>query len=119
MTKEIKDLLKNLSAKEREVIVLLFGLDNGIAHPVEMISSLYGVEKEVILQIATETLNKLSVSKEELTELAQKVAQSHPKVKRWKVRKVNLFGHSPKSAKKSLKIFDEMEKMFNESDSKK
>ncbi len=59
MKEEIKDLLEKLSPKERSVTVLLFGLDGHTMSP-EEIGTLYGVEKDVILQILDEVKKKYS-----------------------------------------------------------
>ena len=88
MTTDIKDLFKDLSAKEQDVIVLMFGLtgDNR-CRPAEEIGAMYGVDKDTILQIAQQALAKLPVSAEELKaigekaaeELKNKIAQSKPR----------------------------------------
>ena len=71
MKNEIENLLKNLSQKERDVIVLLFGL-NGFKRTSEEIAALYGVEEDLILQVAEEALAKLSVSANELNAIIEK-----------------------------------------------
>lgn len=57
MKEKIKDLLEKLSPKERSVTILLFGLDGHTMSP-EEIGTLYGVEKDVILQIFDEVKKK-------------------------------------------------------------
>ena len=74
MTEEIKDLFKNLSIKERDVVVLLFGL-NGLAKTPEEIAALYGVDKNEILQIAEHGLAKIPATVDDLKLLAQKAQE--------------------------------------------
>ena len=80
MTEEIKDLFKNVSLKERDVVVLLFGLNGGIAKTPEEIAALYGVDKNEILQIAEHGLAKIPATVDDLKLLAQK-AQEELKTK--------------------------------------
>ena len=74
MTEEIKDLFKNVSLKERDVVVLLFGL-NGLAKTPEEIAALYGVDKNEILQIAEHGLAKIPATVDDLKLLAQKTQE--------------------------------------------
>jgi len=86
MTEEVKDILKNLSAKERDVIILLFGL-GGFPKSPEEIAQLYGVDKDTIMQIAEQALPKVPATIEELKtisekaqkELKRKIAERKPK----------------------------------------
>ena len=80
MTEEIQDLFKNVSLKERDVVVLLFGLNGGIAKTPEEIAALYGVDKNEILQIAEQGLAKIPATVDDLKLLAQK-AQEELKTK--------------------------------------
>ena len=68
MKEEIKNLLTNLSQKERSIIVSLFGLD-GCPRSPEEIGTLFGVEKDVILQIADDVEKRypelMALAKEE------------------------------------------------------
>lgn len=75
MTKEIKDLLKNLSFRERDVIRLLFGLDDGRSRTPEEIAALFGVSKDEIIKIAESGLSKLPISFEELKSMCEKAAE--------------------------------------------
>ena len=68
MKEKIKNLFKNLSQKEQDVIVLLFGLGNLPKSP-EEIGALFGVDKSEIIQVAEQALTKLPVSAEELKNL--------------------------------------------------
>ena len=75
MTKEAKDLFKNVSPKERDVVVLLFGLNGGLAKTPEEIAALYGVDKNEILQIAEHGLAKIPATVDDLKLLAQKAQE--------------------------------------------
>lgn len=99
MAEEAKDLFKNVSLKERDVVVLLFGL-NGIAKTPEEIAALYGVDKNEILQIAEHGLAKIPATVDDLKLLAQKaqeelktkLAQKKPdtKQKKWDSKLLNI-----------------------------
>ena len=80
MTEEAKDLFKNVSLKERDVVVLLYGLNGGIAKTPEEIAALYGVDKNEILQIAEHGLAKIPATVDDLKLLVQK-AQEELKTK--------------------------------------
>ena len=80
MTEEIKDLFKNVSPRERDVIRLLLGLDDGRPRTPEEIAALYGVDKNEILQIAEHGLAKIPATVDDLKLLAQK-AQEELKTK--------------------------------------
>lgn len=100
MTKEAKDLFKNVSPKERDVVVLLYGLNGGIAKTPEEIAALYGVDKNEILQIAEHGLAKIPATVDDLKLLAQKaqeelktkLAQKKPdtKPKKWDSELLNI-----------------------------
>ena len=72
MTEEIKNLLKNLSPKEHDVIRLLFGLDDGRYRTCEEIASLYGVDADMVTKVAEEALPKIPATTEELKAIAEK-----------------------------------------------
>ena len=72
MTEEIKDLFKNVSPRERDVIRLLLGLDDGRPRTPEEIAALYGVDKNEILQIAEHGLAKIPATVDDLKLFAQK-----------------------------------------------
>lgn len=80
MTEGIKDLFKNVSPRERDVIRLLLGLDDGRPRTPEEIAALYGVDKNEILQIAEHGLAKIPATVDDLKLLAQK-AQEELKAK--------------------------------------
>lgn len=56
---DLTEILSDLSQKERDVIVLLFGLDGSPKRTPEEIGELYGVDKNEILNIANQTITKL------------------------------------------------------------
>ena len=56
----IKNALNNLKEKEKNVIVLRFGLENNEKHTLEKIENSYGVTKECIRQIEKRALNKIA-----------------------------------------------------------
>ena len=56
---DLTGVLSDLSSKERDVIVLLFGLDGSPKRTPEEIGELYGVDKNEILNIAKQTITKL------------------------------------------------------------
>ena len=74
MTEEIKDLLRNLSPKELDVIILLFGLE-GFPKSPEEIAQLYGVDKDTILQLAEQALPKVLATIEELKAISEKAQE--------------------------------------------
>lgn len=57
---DIKNALNNLKEKEKNVIVLRFGLENNEKHTLEEIGNSYGVTKECIRQIEKRALNKIA-----------------------------------------------------------
>lgn len=97
MENEIKDLLENylksLSQKERDVIMLLFGL-GGYRHTPEEIACLYGVDANMIIEIADQALSKIkkSIPKEELKFVLDNIGEdeSAPLLKENDVLEVSL-----------------------------
>lgn len=59
---EIKMALENLKEKEKNVIVLRFGLENQERKTLEEIGNSYGVTKECVRQIEKRALNKIATS---------------------------------------------------------
>lgn len=60
MLEDIKNMLNQLSQKEREVLILRFGLDNdGNKKTLDEIGSMYGVSRERIRQIENRAISKL------------------------------------------------------------
>ena len=56
---DLTEILSDLSSKERDVIVLLFGLDGSPKRTPEEIGALYGVDKNEILNIAKHAITNL------------------------------------------------------------
>jgi len=61
LKKEIKFALNNLKEKEKNVIVLRFGLEDKDKQTLEQIGNTYGVTKECIRQIEKRALNKMAL----------------------------------------------------------
>jgi RNA polymerase primary sigma factor len=53
------ELLKTLSRRERDVLKLRFGWENGNAHTLEEVSDLFGITRERVRQIETRAFAKL------------------------------------------------------------
>ena len=63
LLKDIHNVLKNLGPRERDIIVLRFGLDNGINRTYEEVGRMVGITRERTRQIelkALRTLKQLS-----------------------------------------------------------
>ena len=60
LKKDINNALENLKEKEKNVIVLRFGLQNNTKKTLEEIGNSYGVTKECIRQIEKRALNKIA-----------------------------------------------------------
>ena len=60
LKKDIKKALENLKEKEKNVIVLRFGLEDKQKQTLEEIGNSYGVTKECIRQIEKRALNKIA-----------------------------------------------------------
>lgn len=59
LREEIDEMLKGLSSREREVIILRFGLETGHPMTLEEVGKRFGVTRERIRQIETAALRKL------------------------------------------------------------
>ncbi|PWT94475.1 MAG: hypothetical protein C5B53_13075 [Candidatus Melainabacteria bacterium] len=59
MRQDIVELLAALSARERDVLRLRFGLNDGQQRTLEEIATLYGVTKQQVRKIAVKALSKL------------------------------------------------------------
>ena len=60
MLDDIKDMLEQLSQKERDVLILRFGLNNdGNKKTLDEIGSIYGVSRELIRKIQNRAISKL------------------------------------------------------------
>ena len=75
MTEEIKDLFKNLSPKERDVLTLILGLDDGRVRTPEEVGTLFGVDEGEIIKIAECGLAKIPVTDDDLKSLAEKARE--------------------------------------------
>ena len=62
LKKDIKKALENLKEKEKNVIILRFGLEDKEKRTLEEIGNSYGVTKECIRQIEKRALNKIANS---------------------------------------------------------
>ena len=63
LKKDIKSALECLKNKEKDVIVLRFGLEEGKKKTLEEIGNIYGVTKECIRQIEKRAIKKISSTK--------------------------------------------------------
>ncbi|MHB9033947.1 MAG: RNA polymerase sigma factor RpoD [Anaerolineae bacterium] len=59
LKQQMHDILGSLTAREREVLSLRFGLTDGEAHTLEEVGQLFGVTRERIRQIEAKALRKL------------------------------------------------------------
>jgi RNA polymerase primary sigma factor len=59
LKRQVEDVLETLTARERRVIELRFGLDDGVLHTLGEIGAELGVTRERIRQIETKALRKL------------------------------------------------------------
>ena len=56
---KIKEVLSELTEREREIIKMRFGLGTGITHTLEEVGEVFGVTRERIRQIEAKTLEKI------------------------------------------------------------
>lgn len=59
LKEDVKELLNYLSPREKKIIVMRFGLDDGVAHTLEEVGAEFGVTRERIRQIEAKVLEKL------------------------------------------------------------
>lgn len=59
LKEDVKDLLNYLSPRERKIISMRFGLEDGVAHTLEEVGADFGVTRERIRQIEAKVLEKL------------------------------------------------------------
>lgn len=59
LKKELREILKDLPEREREIIKARFGLEDGVAHTLEEVGEMFKVTRERIRQIETKTLERL------------------------------------------------------------
>jgi len=59
LLERVDEVLSSLSDREKQVIRLRFGIDDGYAHTLDQIGRTFGVSRERIRQIEERALNKL------------------------------------------------------------
>ncbi|MCX7727266.1 MAG: sigma-70 family RNA polymerase sigma factor [Chitinispirillaceae bacterium] len=59
LREQIKEVLNSLSPKEREIIVMRFGLDDGRIKTLKEIGEIFNISRERVRQIETKALSKL------------------------------------------------------------
>ncbi|BCX15403.1 MAG: RNA polymerase sigma factor SigA [Candidatus Parcubacteria bacterium] len=59
LREQLKKAIQSLSPKERRVISLRYGLEDGVIHTLEEIGKLYGITRERVRQIEIKALEKL------------------------------------------------------------
>lgn len=65
----IKELLRTLNPREQKILIMRFGLKDGISHTLEEVGQEFGVTRERIRQIEAKALEKLRNDKKRLTKL--------------------------------------------------
>jgi len=60
--KLISEKLKDLSPREQKVIIMRFGIENGITHTLEEVGKEFGVTRERIRQIEAKALCRLKIN---------------------------------------------------------
>lgn len=64
LKEQVQGILKDLSPRERQVIELRHGMENGIQHTLEQIGNILGVTRERVRQIEARALDKLRAHNE-------------------------------------------------------
>ena len=59
MRDRMDDMLKDLSARERKILDMRFGLSDGVTHTLEEVGKEFGVTRERIRQIEAKILQKM------------------------------------------------------------
>ena len=55
----IRDIIVDLSEREREILKMRFGLEDGVTHTLEEVGKVFGVTRERIRQIEAKALEKI------------------------------------------------------------
>ncbi len=71
LRQEIEEVLDMLTPREKKVIELRFGLDNGKQRTLEEVGEIFGISRERIRQIEAEALRKLRVPGGKLSQLRE------------------------------------------------
>lgn len=56
---QLKEILDDLNERERKILTMRFGLEDGITHTLEEVGKVFGVTRERIRQIEAKTLEKI------------------------------------------------------------
>jgi RNA polymerase primary sigma factor len=59
LSKHVKDILKDLSPREKKILQIRFGLNDGVTHTLEEVGKKFGVTRERIRQIEAKALEKI------------------------------------------------------------
>ncbi|MDI6717531.1 MAG: sigma-70 family RNA polymerase sigma factor [Patescibacteria group bacterium] len=62
LKEKIKEILIDLTPREQEILLLRFGLEDGITHTLEEVGKKFGVTRERIRQIEAKSLEKIKVN---------------------------------------------------------
>ncbi|MBI4320086.1 MAG: sigma-70 family RNA polymerase sigma factor [Chloroflexi bacterium] len=73
LRQEVEEILDTLTPREKQVIELRFGLDNGKQRTLEEVGIIFGISRERIRQIEAEALRKLRVPGGRLSQLREYV----------------------------------------------
>ena len=70
LREHIKEILDSLTERERKILIMRFGLEDGVVHTLEEVGRAFGVTRERIRQIEAKALEKIKSHKsiEKLTE---------------------------------------------------
>lgn len=80
LREDILDIMANLSPRERDVLRLRFGLDDGRTRTLEEVGRMFGVTRERIRQIEAKALRKLRHPNRHRRKPATETSQAYPEV---------------------------------------